>query len=387
MNRVFEILKKNWVILLLLVSYLIIFFWQEPIGLLLSNPETQKLLGESIYEGWLGLVDYLSAHVLLCLIPAFFIAGAVNTLIDSQVILKYLSSKGKKWLAYTIASMGGFFIQVCSCTILPLFAGIWKKGAGLGVAITFLYAGPAINLLAFVLTGQRLGWDFGIVRLLLSIFFAILTGIIMEFIFRKDIKEEGDLITTTSQEFSLKGKKSTIFWLLLGSILIVGTAPINEMVKYITVGILTAFLLVVVFKWLTTKERNDWWKETVKFLSEIIPLLLVGVFLAGVLTNLIPQEKFQSLLGQNTLFTNFIAVLFGAIAYFPALVEIPIAESFLELGMHKGPLMSYLLSDPVLSLQGLLIISKLIGVKKTLAYVVIVTILSTLAGYTFGILF
>ncbi len=387
MKKLLKLVKKNWVIFLLLGAYLVIFLWQEPIGGFLVNAETQRLLGQSIYDGWLGLVDYLSAHVLLCLIPAFFIAGAINTLVDPQAILKYLSSKTKRGLSYLIASMGGFFIQVCSCTILPLFAGIWKKGAGLGVAITFLYAGPAINLLAFVLTGQRLGWDFGIIRLILSIIFAILTGVLMELIFKNDRKDEGDLVVTETKEFSLKGKKSTIFWVLLGAILIIGTAPLDDTFKYISVGILTLLEIIIVFKWLTFGERKAWWEDTVKFLKDIIPLLLIGVFFAGVLTSLIPQDKFQQFAGQNTLLTNFVAVLFGAIAYFPALVEVPIAENFLELGMHRGPLMSYLLSDPVLSLQGLLIIAKLIGVKKTLAYTAIIIILTTLAGYMFGILF
>lgn len=387
MNKVWDIFKKNWVIFLLFFSYLIIYFWKDSIGAYLAQTEVQKVIGESLYQGWLGLVDYLSAHVLFCLIPAFFIAGAINTLINSQSILKYLSGKTKKWLAYLIASVGGFFIEVCSCTILPLFAGIWKKGAGLGIASTFLYAGPAINVISFILTGQRLGWDIGIIRLILSIIFSITVGLVMEFLFRNDKKDKGDLIFTNEVKSSLKGKKSKIFWIVLFAILLVGTAPINEFVKYSVIAVLVLAQLIITLKWLSKTERKAWWKETIKFTTDIIPLLLIGVFAAGAITHLIPQEQFQQFLGKNTLFTNFVAVLFGAIAYFPALVEVPIAENFLELGMDKGPLMAYLLSDPVLSLQGLLIISKLIGVKKTLTYTGVIVILTTLAGYLFGLFF
>lgn len=377
--------KKNWVLFLLGGAYLIIYLWQNQISGFLSQQSIQTLIGEGIYQGWLGLVDYLSAHVLFCLIPAFFIAGALNTLVGTGIILKYLSGKTKKWLAYLIASVGGFFIEVCSCTILPLFAGIWKKGAGLGIATTFLYAGPAINLIAFILTGQRIGWDFATVRLVLSIVFSISVGLIMEFVFRKEKHHTSDLVIPESN-LSLKGTKSKVFWTILFAILIVGTAPIPNNARYIGVGILVVIELVLNFKWLTKNEREAWWDETIKFTTDIIPLLLVGVFLAAAFTHMIPQEQFQKFAGQNTILTNFVAVLFGAIAYFPALVEVPIAENFLRLGMSKGPLMAYMLSDPVLSLQGLLIIAKMIGWKKTLVYAGSIVVLTTLAGLIYGMI-
>ncbi|MBD3362709.1 permease [Candidatus Dojkabacteria bacterium] len=387
MNKLKKILKQNWILLLLFSSYFVIFIWQNQIDGYLGNESTQKIVGESIYQGWLGLVDYLSAHVLFCLIPAFFIAGAINTLIDSQKIFKYLSGQTKKWLAYLIASVGGFFMEVCSCTILPLFAGIWKKGAGLGIATTFLYAGPAINIVTFILTGQRLGWDLGIVRLILSVLFSILVGLIMEFVFRKEKNVQGDIVFGDEKKISIQGRKRKIFWISLLAILLVGTAPIDSFIKYSVVAVLVFTQVLMTFFWLSKQERKAWWKETIKFTTDIFPLLLIGVFAAGAITHLIPQEKFQKFLGQNTILTNFVAVIFGAIAYFPALVEVPIAENFLKLGMHEGPLMAYLLSDPVLSLQGLLIISKVIGIKKTLIYASSIVVLTTFAGYIFGILY
>lgn len=384
--RINELIKKNWILVFLFSVYLFIFLFQNTVSNFLSSSEFQTLIGESVYQGWLGLVDYLSAHVLLCLVPAFFIAGAINTLIGAESIIKYLSGETKKWLSYFIASVGGFFVEVCSCTILPLFAGIWKRGAGLGIATTFLYAGPAVNAVAVLLTGQRIGWDFAIIRLFLSIVFAIMVGVIMELVFRKEANPNTSGELVINKDTKLKGRGAKVFWITLTAILLVGTAPINENFKYVSISVLVIFQLFLTFKLLSKKERIDWWYETVKFVNDIIPLLLVGVFFAGFLTNIIPQEKFQEFTGENNLLTNFGAVLFGAVAYFPALVEVPIAEGFMNLGMHKGPLMAYLLADPVLSLQGLLIISKLIGKKKTIVYAGSITVLTTIGGFLFGLI-
>ena len=383
MNKLISILKKNWVLGLLGGAYLVIYFWQKPIGGFLSQEPVQNLIGESIYQGWLGLVDYLSAHVLFCLVPAFFIAGAINSLVDSQSVLKYLSGKTKKWLAYLVAVTAGFLIEVCSCTILPLFAGIWKKGAGLGIAITLLYAGPAFNIVALILTGQRLGWDLSIMRFIFSVAFAILVGLIMEVVFGNG-REEGGLQVVNQDLDKLQGKKTLWFWGTMIAILIVGTAPIGNNLRYALIFPLVLIQLIMTFSWLSKARRSAWWEETVKFISQIIPLLLVGVFLAATITQLIPKEQFQTLASKNTLLTNFIAVMFGALAYFPALVEVPIAENFMKLGMNKGPLMAYLLADPVLSLQGLLVIRKLIGTKKMLVYAISIVVLTTLAGYIYG---
>lgn len=385
MSKLIKIIKQNSVLIALFLIYFIIFLWQKPITIFFASAEIQTLIGSAIYEGWLGLVDYLSAHVLLCLIPAFFIAGAVNSLLDTQQILKYLSGQTKKWLAYLIASLGGFFIQVCSCTILPLFAGIWKRGAGLGIAVTFLYAGPAVNIVSLILTGQRLGWGLSITRMLLSIVFSIIVGLVMEFVFRKEAVGEAGKLTILEETSAFKSSpRGKIFWGALFAILIIGTAPIGGQLKYILVGLLALFTAVFSFIWIRKESRKKWWRETNKFIREIIPTLLIGVFLASAITSLIPEAQFRNLTSSNNLLTNFVAVLFGAIAYFPALVEVPIAENFMRLGMNKGPLMAYLLSDPVLSLQGLLIIHKLIGTKKTFVYTTTIVVLTTLAGLIYG---
>jgi len=382
--NIIKLLKKNWVLGLLGGAYLIIYLWQKQIGGFLAQESVQNLIGQAIYKGWLGLVDYLSAHVLFCLVPAFFIAGAINSLIDSQSILKYLSGKTKKWLAYLIAVTAGFLIEVCSCTILPLFAGIWKKGAGLGIAITLLYAGPAFNVVTILFTGQRIGWEFSFVRFAFSVIFAILVGLIMELVFGNG-REEGDLQVVAQDSSSLKGGKNAWFWGIMLAILVVGTAPISNNLRYALILPLVLLQMIMTFLWLSKERRGAWWEETIKFVSQIVPLLLVGVFFAAAFTHLIPKEQFQALASKNNLLTNFIAVMFGALAYFPALVEVPIAENFMKLGMSKGPLMAYMLADPVLSLQGLLIIRKLIGTKKMLVYVGSIVILTTLAGYIYGL--
>lgn len=385
MNTILKFYRKNWVLFLILFIYLIIYFGKDKIGLYLSGEGFQMILGQSIYYGWVGLSEYFSSHVLFCLVPAFFIAGAVNTLIDSKSIFKYLSGKTNKVLSYLIASIGGFFIEVCSCTILPLFAGIWKRGAGIGIATTFLYAGPAINIIAFLLTGEKLGWDIGIARLVLSISFSIIIGLIMEVVFGNENRKKGELIFAENKNASLKGKKGIIFWILLISTLVIGTAPIMNKIIYIL--FLVLLIIIFTFLWLKPHERSNWWNETIKFATNIIPLLILGVFLSSSISNLIPKEEFQKLVGHNSIFTNLIAVTFGSIAYFPALVEVPIAENFLRLGMAKGPLLAYLLADPVLSLQSLLVINKFIGIKKTLVYVGSIIVLTTIAGLIFGSIF
>ena len=229
--NIIKILKKNWVLGLLGSAYLIIYLWQKPIGIFLAHEQVQNIIGQSVDQGWLGLVDYLSAHVLFCLVPAFFIAGAINSLIDSQSILKYLSGKTKKGLAYLIAVTAGFLIEVCSCTILPLFAGIWKKGAGLGIATTLLYAGPAFNIVTILFTGQRIGWGFSFTRFILSVIFAITVGLIMELVFGGG-REEGDLHLVSQDADSLTGKKNIWFWGTMLGILVVGTAPIGSNLRY-----------------------------------------------------------------------------------------------------------------------------------------------------------
>lgn len=337
-----------------------------------------------------ALIEYVSAHVLFCLVPAFFLAGAINALVSKEVIVKTLGRKAHPVKAYGLGAAMGTLIEVCSCTILPLFAGIWKKSAGLGPAIAFLYAGPAINILAVSYTASLIGWDIAIARLLLSILFAVLVGIFMAWIFKGDEKKRIEKLKNCyhleekAQFKQSPAYQSVLFFGSLAGVLIAGTAPISGGIKYPLVSFLTLVTVIFSFMFYSRKELIAWMKETWKFFWMIFPLLLVGVFGAGIFKTIIPKEAFQRFVGQNTIWANLAGVLFGVIAYFPALVEVPIAKTFLDLGMNKGPLLAYILADPIVSLQSLLVVGKVLGVKKTLVYAGLITIMTTAAGLIFG---
>ena len=358
--------------------------------------------------GLTGLVNYLSAHVLLCLVPAFFIAGALSALFKKEAVTKYLGPDTPKYISYPVASAAGFLIAVCSCTILPLFAGIWKKGAGLGPAITFLFTGPAINLLAITYTGSLVGWDIAAARGVLSITFGIVIGMLMGLIFGNLSKTSSRHGTTspkspmqttaadpsdppgegpsrlTPMEKLVRNRSLVLFLLLIG-ILLSGTFPAPIVYR---IPVLSAFVLLAVLWSLRVNSREEnraWMGETYFFVKMIIPLLIVGVFVAGVASHVIPSDVIAEHLGHDTLSANGIAVAFGIFMYFPTLVEVPVARMFLDLGMAKGPLLAYLLADPELSFQSILVTRKIMGSKKVAVYVGLVAVFCTAAGMIFGL--
>jgi hypothetical protein len=333
------------------------------------------------YSGFSAVLEYLSQHVLLCLVPAFFIAGAMAALLPRQEITKHLGKDVPKYRAYPLAVLAGFLLAVCSCTILPLFAGIKKKGAGLGPAIAFLYAAPAFNILAITLTGSVLGWDLAIARMFLSSVFAVCIGLIMVLVFKEEVEEKGGF---TQEEESKSHKKLLVFFATLFLILVIGASGINVGVKAFFLTSLVVVLALELRNWFTRAEVESWLKETYGFFKLIFPLLLAGVFVAGALTPLFPENSLATYVGENTVFANLVAVLFGVFMYFPTLVEVPVAELFLGLGMAKGPLLAYLLADPVLSIPSLLVVRGIIGNKKTLVYAVLVTVFCVLAGLIYG---
>jgi hypothetical protein len=354
-----------------------------------------------IYSGLYALYDYLTAHVLTCLVPAFFIAGAMSALLPKEQITKYLGKNVPKYKAYPLSVVAGLLLAVCSCTILPLFAGIKKKGAGIGPAIAFLYTSPATNILAIVFTGSVLGWDFAISRIILSITFAIMIGIIISKMFKEEETEDKKLVSNLIKEEEKLdgiGKKSIksgflkkfiyyrllIFFITLFAILIVGVAKIGTEIKTLSL-IISILLLIVELKiGFKREEIKSWLKDTFMFFKTIFPLLLVGVFVAGVLTALIPKDSLTKYVGSNTVPSNLAAVLFGVFMYFPTLVEVPMAKMFLGLGMAKGPLLAYLLADPVISLPSILVVRKIMGTKRTLAYIILIIIFCTLSGLIYG---
>ncbi len=445
--------------------------------------EVLEFISKLVYGGLGNLAAYLAAHVLLCLLPAFYIAGAMTALIPKETVTRFLGRNTPKWISYPASAAAGFLLAVCSCTVIPLFAGIYKKGAGLGPAITFLFVAPAINILALVYTGAVIGMDLAIARLILSLAFGISIGMIMALIFRKADAEHDAATDAMFAGQAAMRRVAVVFLLALVFLLVAGTfqfnfltrtyaqvnLPVNGMDTFqqwlyklvpfdpargeegvtaqgtILIGMLAligltswrgiekiherfnawtwistglvgltllvaalgfapqagvltlaltgkffgVLLAVIALGWLLVKglsrdETRDFLWESWRFVKQIFPLLVVGVFVVGVIRVLIKPEWIQFVAGENTVLGNLVGVVFGVFMYFPTLVEVPIAQMFLSLGMHRGPLLAYLISDPELSLQSILIVSTIIGKLKSWTYVAWVALFSTLAGLIYG---
>jgi len=363
-----------------------ILFWIVLVfGILYFVPFNSDWFRTSILSAFDLLHDYAKKHVLTCLVPALFIAGAISVFIKKDAILKYLGYKSKKIVSYSIASVSGAILAVCSCTILPLFAGIRKRGAGLGPAITFLFAGPAINIAAIFLTMSVLGYKIGLARAIAAISLSVIVGLTMALIFREK-SEQGGLVMQESKETQMSKKLLFLFFGLMIGILIINGLQINLLYKYLLMfsfAILTVLLVVFKFHKETTKE---WLKETWSFSKMLLPLLFIGVFIAGFIMPLLPETLIQNLVGENTIFGNLIASIFGAFMYFSTLTEIPILQALIAKGMASGPALALLLAGPSLSLPNMLVIRKVLGTKKTITYVSLVIIYSTIAGLIFGMI-
>lgn len=330
------------------------------------------------------LLEYLSAHVLTCLVPAFFIAGGIAAVVSTGAVLKYFGPRAPKHLAYGVASISGAILAVCSCTVLPLFAGIHKKGAGLGPAVTFLFSGPAINILAIVLTARKMGWELGLARAVGAISFSIVIGLLMAFIFRKEEAASDDDGGMFAGEDGKPVGHLLAFFGTLVAILLFGTAAIPFWSKIAIIFSLLSFLAVVLTQWYDGDEVKEWLAETWKFVKLIFPILLVGVFVAGILKAVIPQHWIEVSVGGNSLTANLLASVFGALMYFSTLTEVPIVKAFLDMGMGKGPALALLLAGPSLSLPNMLVVRNVMGTKKTIVYVLIVIVLATVTGMLFG---
>jgi len=316
-------------------------------------------------------------------VPALFIAGAIAVFVSQAAILKYFGPQAKKLLSYSVASVSGAVLAVCSCTVLPLFAGIYKKGAGLGPAIAFLYSGPAINVLAIVYSAKLLGYDIGIGRAIGAIVFSVVVGLIMAFIYRKD-KSKADEKAFAMLTADPAGKGIWQQVIFLGSLVAILVFAASK--NWIAAGVFLVVLAVILWRWFTKGEIVQWLKETLHFTRLIIPWLLLGVFVAGILTVVIPADVVAKYVGGNSLLANFIASFAGALMYFATLTEVPIVKAFMELGMGKGPALALLLAGPALSLPAMFTLTKIMGFKKMITYVGIVVVMATITGYIFGLI-
>jgi uncharacterized membrane protein YraQ (UPF0718 family) len=426
--------KTIWKPLSVIVGVFIIFFWL-PVG----NSRFNGAVIESLaLAKW-----YAQEHVILCLVPAFFIAGAIACFVSQAAVMKYLGAGAKKVLAYGVASVSGSILAVCSCTILPLFAGIWKRGAGLGPAIAFLYSGPAINILAIVLTARVLGLPIGIARAVGAISFSIIIGLIMHFLFRKEEEAKAQaalhmpepevqrplwqnvvyfavmvfiLISATwgkSAEptglwhaiYSMKWVMTGFFALILGALLVVWFKVKAYKVALAGASVLVLALLfphepliafstgIIGLVWMITTTRGEtenWFLSTWDFTKQIMPLLFAGVLVAGLLLGrpgsegLISSKWVSGLVGGNSIWANLFASVSGAFMYFATLTEVPILQGLLGSGMGQGPALALLLAGPALSLPNMLVIRSVMGTKKTVAFVSLVIIMATITGMIFG---
>ncbi|MBY4594180.1 permease [Ottowia caeni] len=429
-----------------------------------------------------NLAAYLAAHVLLCLLPAFFIAGAMAALIPKASITRWLGRNTPAYVSYPAAAAAGSLLAVCSCTIVPLFGGIYRKGAGIGPAITFLFFAPAGNIMALAYTGSILGLEFAVARLLLCLLFGIGIGLLMAMLFWRDDATHDAQTDTLFADKASVGPAATGLLLSMVALLIAGTLrlwPLTATVAtvslpldwaeswqstlfawvpfdaakgeegvtfqgsmlivllmaigltawkglediieganiwtWVTLGLTAATLLVAALRFtpqtgglelaitgrffavaaclwavwhyastLEVDDRQAWLWEAWRFVKQIFGLLIVGVFIVGVVRQLIRPEWIESLAGSNSVTANMVAVVFGVFMYFPTLVEVPVAKMFLDLGMHPGPLLAYLMADPELSLQSILMVMAVIGRKKTISYVGMVAVFSVMAGLLYG---
>ena len=356
-------------------------------------------------EAFMMLQEYARQHVLTCLIPAFFIAGAIAVFVSQGSVLKYFGAQANKILSYSVASVSGTILAVCSCTVLPLFAGIYTRGAGIGPATAFLYSGPAINVLAIALTAKILGWQLGLARAVGAIVFAVVTGLLMALIFREDdaARTAGQIYVPEADAKERTLLQDTLYILSMVLILVfaafakpapgsTGLWPAIFAIKwYITIALLIV-LAFMLKSWFTKDECKSWVQSTWGFMKQIFPLLGAGVLVAGFMLGrpghpaLIPEQWVQSLLGGNSIWANLIASLAGALMYFATLTEVPILQGLLGAGMGKGPALALLLAGPALSLPNMLVIGSVMGVKKTATFCGIIVILSTIAGMLYGAL-
>jgi uncharacterized membrane protein YraQ (UPF0718 family) len=426
--------KKEWQPLLWIVAAFLTLFYL-PVGTLRFD----LAISEALHLAkW-----YAREHVLLCLIPAFFIAGAIGVFVKKESVMKYLGPKANKVLAYGVASVSGTILAVCSCTVLPLFSGIWHMGAGLGPASAFLYSGPAINVLAIILTARVLGMKIGIARAVGAVLFSVIIGLLMHFIFRKEETEKANAQMAMPEPVVTRPLwQNALFFLSLVAILVFanwgkpgevgGFFAAVYSVKWLITGLAALGLALILVFWFHLPrwkviaaaipplalallfpgqpllafgvgviglslvlsfdkgEAGEWFTSSWDFAKQIFPLLIGGVLVSGVLLGrpghdgLIPSAWISSAVGGNSLFANFFAALSGAFMYFATLTEVPILQGLIGSGMGQGPALALLLAGPALSLPSMLVLRKIMGLKKTLVFTSLVVVLSTIAGFIFG---
>jgi len=429
--------KDEWKYLLVIIGVFLACFYL-PVGTIRFD--------NAMLEAFHLVKWYAREHVLLCLVPAFFIAGAIGVFVSQTSVMKYLGPTANKVVAYGVAAVSGTILAVCSCTILPLFSGIYRMGAGLGPACAFLYSGPAINALAIILTARILGAEIGIARGVGAVLFSVVIGLLMAFIFRKEEQEKLNVqMALPAEEVKRALWQNGLYFASMVGVLVfanwgkpqeaVGAWAAVYSMKWIITSGFAAALAVFLILWFNMKvwkialvtvfvvglallfpeqpavafaagfvglsiftstdkdELGDWFSASWGFAKQILPLLLLGVLIAGALLGrvghegLIPSEWVAKAVGGNSLQANFFASFAGAFMYFATLTEVPIVQGLIGSGMGKGPALALLLAGPALSLPNMLVINSVLGAKKTLTFVSLVIVMATLSGMLFGTFF
>lgn len=366
-------------------------------------PVAHPRFQSSVLEAFYMTKEYAQEHVLFCLVPAFFIAGAIACFVSQAAIMKYFGPNAKKVVAYGVASVSGTILAVCSCTVLPLFAGIHRRGAGLGPAIAFLYSGPAINVLAIILTARVLGWQLGLARAVSAIVFSIVIGLIMAGIYRREEIEKQAAANSVVDVDDARPLGQTVLYFLTMVLILVFAAwgkPAQSVgfwdavyrIKWPLAVTLLAVLAFMLWRWFTREELGEWVESTWDFTKQIIPLLFMGVLAAGMLmgrpgsdNGLIPARYIAGLVGGNSVWANLFASVAGAFMYFATLTEVPILEGLIGNGMGPGPALALLLAGPALSLPNIIVIRSVIGTQKTIVYSTLVIIMATMCGLLYGL--
>ena len=432
-------MNREWKIFAALVTIFVVAY-----ALPLGNPRIQT----GIHEAFRLLQWYARNHTLACVVPALFIAGAIITFLSKNSVMRYLGPKANPVLAYAVASVSGCVLAVCSCSVLPMFAGIYKLGAGLGPAIAFLYSGPAINILAIFLSARVLGFSIGAGRAVGAVVFAVVIGLIMAAVFRKgeqakveaalqmpepekprrhigktaiflasmilflvfsDWFNPGNVVVKTSdgQEFNavvIHETKDAVRFQLEQDIESAKTGdkitlPKTEIagmqeqrtwviavyhIRWYLAALCGLAVLIMAWQWFERDEIREWMHNTWQFTKLLVPLLYGGVFVVGFVSVLLPEKQVAQWVGDNSLGANLVASVIGAFWYFATLTEIPITQALMKLGMHKGPVLALLLAGPALSLPNILVIRKVMGNGKTLVFILLVVVMSTIVGMFFG---
>lgn len=336
-----------------------------------------------LMAGFDALREYLALHVLMCLVPAFFLAGAIASLFSRESVLRYFGADAPKYISYSVASVSGVLLAVCSCTVLPLFAGIYKRGAGIGPASTFLFSAPAINLLAIVYTAKIIGFDIGAARAVAAVSMSIVIGLVMAMVFRRDDRAKVRAMTAAAESEINPAHQAVLFMLLL-AILVLGGIIRTWMWRGLVIVPLVLLTVHVSRKWFDDEQIHDWIYETWDLTKKIFPLLLIGVFFAGIILQIVPSDLVVRFVGGNSVQSNLLASAAAALMYFATLTEVPIIDSLMKLGMGTGPVLSMLLAGPALSLPNMIVINRVMGFRKAAVYIILTVILATTAGFVAG---